>query len=70
MKLDTPFARDATRGAVVMLLIPIAILLVFTRLVDHLTGVHLGWQDVARGVEMAVFVCVIVMRQRYRRYFQ
>jgi hypothetical protein len=30
----------------------------------------LDWQDWTRGVAIAVFLYVIVMRQRYRRYFQ
>lgn len=70
MKFYSPFARDAIRGAVVMLLLPLAFALVFARLVDHLVGVQIGWQDLARGVGITIFIFMIVMRQRYLRYFQ
>jgi hypothetical protein len=66
MKLDSPFARDAIRGAVAMLVIPLAVLLIL----HWLIGPPLDWQDWARGVAIAIFVYVIVMRQRYRRYSQ
>jgi hypothetical protein len=66
MKLDSPFARDALRRAVVMLIIPFAALLIL----NWLIGPPLVWQDWARGVAMAAFLYVVVMRQRYRRYFQ
>jgi hypothetical protein len=66
MKFNSPFARDAIRGAVMMMLIPIAVLLVLHSLI----GPPLAWQDWARGVATAVFLYVIVMRQRYRRYLQ
>jgi hypothetical protein len=58
------------RGAVVMLLIPLVIVLVLARLADQLAGVHTAWQDMVRGVATLLFLYIIVMRMRHRRYFQ
>jgi hypothetical protein len=66
MKLGSPFARDAIRSTVVMLVIPLSVLLILHRLI----GPPLDWQDWARGVAMATFLYVVVMHQRYRRYSQ
>jgi hypothetical protein len=66
MNFDSPFAKDAIRRAVVMLLLPLAVLFILRWLI----GPPLDWQDWARGVAMAAFLYVVVMRQRYRRYFQ
>jgi predicted Na+-dependent transporter len=70
MKFDSPFARDAARGAVVMVLLPLLFTLVVARLIDQMVGVQMDWQDLARGVAITMLVYAIVMRQRYLRYFQ
>lgn len=70
MNVNDPFIKDALRGVAVMILAPLVCLLVFSRVVAHLAGAQMGWQDVARGVAVLLFIYVIVMRQRYRRFFQ